>query len=418
MTFIPIPNPLPVTQQDGSFGQLDAFQRLRVSNPTTLFFSGHEYDEQPLLWDDTVTASGTVTHDANNSAVNLNVTTASGDKAVHRTIDYFRYQPGKSQLVFCTFQMAAAEAGLEQRVGYFDDNNGIFLEVDDTTVRLVQRSKASGSVVDTEVSQASWNQDALDGNGASGITLDLTDSQILVIDLQWLGVGRVRVGFDIGGIVVWAHFFDWANASTGVYMTTANLPICYEIETTAIIGGAQTLKAICAAVSSEGGTDVNRGYPFSQDSGSTLATVGASAEAYILSIRPKATFNSITNHGQVILQQVNAFALGQPCLAKVYYDVSSFTGASWTSVHTESQVEYDTSASAFSATHIISQFYVPAATAAGNNAIAASAARGVGSLLPITVDPDGNQIALTVTLTNLTASATTGAVALDWLELR
>jgi hypothetical protein len=416
MTFIPIPNPLPVTQQDNSFGQLDAFQRLRVSNPAALFYASHEYDAQPLLWDDTLTAGGTVTHDADRSAVNLNVTTASGDAVSHRTIEYFRYQPGKSQLLLCTFQMAAEETGLEQRVGYFDTNNGLFLELDDTTLQLVRRTSESGSPVDNTVAQASWNVDPFDGTGPSGLTLDITKSQILVIDLQWLGVGRVRMGFDIDGKVYWAHYFDWANDLTGIYMTTANLPVCYEIETTGVIAGAKALKAICASVASEGGTDRERGYPFSQVS--DVVSLGASTEDIILAIRPKATFNSIPNHGQVILTGVEAYAEDQACICRVYYDSSSFTAASWVSVEANSHVEYDISATAFSSTHIMRSFFVSAGSAIGNTPAPGAAGRGLGSLLPIARRADGSTIPIVVSMENMSGTAVNVAVALHWLELR
>jgi hypothetical protein len=416
MTFIPIPNPLTVTQ-DGSFGSLDAFQRLRVANPSSLMFTSHQYDVQTLIWDDALTGSATVTHDANNSAANLNVTTASGDKVEHRTIDYFRYQPGKSQQILTTFQMAPGEVGLEQRVGYFDDDNGIFLELDDTTTKIVLRSKATGSVVDTEIAQANWNVDAFDGNGTSGLTLDLTKSQILVIDLQWLGVGRVRVGFDIDGIISWAHYFDWANDQTGVYMTTANLPVTYEIETTGVISGAATFKAICSSVASEGGTDINRGFPFSQVS--DVVSVGSSTESHILIIRPRAQFNSIDNHGQCILQSVEAFAEDQPCICRVYYDATSITTPSWVNVETNSHMEYDLSAAAFSSTHVLKTFFVAAATGAGQNYTPGAAGGGIGSLLPISRRTDGTTIPIIVTMENLSStSAVDVAVALNWIELR
>jgi hypothetical protein len=414
MTFIPLPDP--VTTVIGE-PNLDAFSRVRVSNPASLMFTSHQYDVQTLLWDDAITAGGTSTHNANKSAVDLAVTTASGDKVSHRTIDYIRYQPGKSQQIFCTFHMHTAEAGLEQRVGYFDDDNGIFLELDDTTVNIVQRSKASGSVVNTKVAQASWNLDVLDGTGTSGLTLDLTKSQILVIDLQWLGVGRVRIGFDIGGVIVLVHEFNWANTQTGVYMTTANLPVCYEIQTTGVISGAATLQAICAAVASEGGSNLERGYPFSADSG--LQTVPLSTEQIIMSLRPKSTFNSISNHGQIVLQSVEAYALDQPCICRVYYDTETLGGTpSWTSANTDSIAEYDTAATSFTSTHVLTSFFVPASTQAGNNSAPGAAGRGIGSVLPIAKRQDASLIAVTVVLENLTATATEGAVALNWLELR
>lgn len=416
MTFIPHPlnQKINITED-----QADAFGRIRVSNPSGLLYVQHQYDEQPLVWDTRLTGNATITHDANNAAVNLNVTTTSGDEAEHRTIEYIRYQPGKSQLLFITFQMGVAETGLDQRVGYFDDADGIFLELTDSTVNFVNRSSASGSPVDTAVAQAAWNRDVMDGTGDSGITLDLTKSQILVIDLQWLGVGRVRVGFDVNGLVVYVHDFMWANAQTGVYMTTANLPLTYEIETTGVIGGAKVLKAICASASSEGGTDTDRGFAFSSDStlGAGLISVAAGTEDPILALRTKAQFNSIDNHGAIILKDIEAFAEDQTCVCRVYYD-PTISGGTWSSVNANSLVEINDNITSVSGGHCFNTFFVPASTATGNASISGTGGRGVSSLLPITRRIDGTLIPICITLENLSASAVDVAASIDWLELR
>jgi hypothetical protein len=104
------------------------------------------------------------------------------------------YQPGKSLLILATFCMNAAKTNLRQRVGYFDDNNGIFLEQNGTSVpAFTIRTNTSGTPSDTNtVLQSSWNGDKLDGTGPSGITLNLARVQIMWTDIEWLGVGNVR----------------------------------------------------------------------------------------------------------------------------------------------------------------------------------------------------------------------------------
>jgi hypothetical protein len=416
MTFIPHPINQRVNIDEE---QLDAFSRLRVSNPTSQLYTQHQYDKNPLIWDEELTGAATSTHDADNSGVDLAVTTASGDKGVHQTIEHYRYQPGKSQQIFMTFTMAAAQTNLEQRVGYFDDADGIFLEQTGSTIQIVKRSSTSGSAVDTAVAQASWNLDTLDGTGASGLTLDLTKSQILSIDLQWLGVGRVRVGFDIAGRIILAHEFLNANSISGPYMTTANLPATYEIENTAVISSAATLKCGCAAISSEGGLSLDRGFPFSVDStlGAGLHTIGASTEVPVLAIRPKATFNSIANHTDIFLENVEAFALGQPCLARTYYD-PTVTGGVWTSVDANSVAEANDNITSISGGHVFNSWFVPAALAQGNRPVPGTGGRGITSALPITRRRDASVIPIVITLENLTTTATDGAASADWLELR
>lgn len=233
----------------------DAFGRFRVSEPFTLHDSQFHYDKNPLLWDEAVAGgAGAASHNTNQHCVDLTLTTTSGEKIERQTFQRHRYQPGKSQLIFLTGVFVAAKNNVRTRVGYFDVNNGVFLEINGTDgPRVVRRSSTSGGPVDTPVNQASWNEDTLDGNGRSGINLDFDTTQILVIDIEWLGVGSVRFGFVVDGVLVWAHQMNHANSLTLPYMQTANLPLRYEIENTGLAASGTTLKQVCGTVISEGG---------------------------------------------------------------------------------------------------------------------------------------------------------------------
>lgn len=235
---------------------IDAFGRLRVSEPFTLFDSSHRFDDNEL-WSTGTATGGTATFNAAQGLVDLAVTAASGSEVVRETTKVFSYQPGKSLLVLSTFVMSAAKTNLRQRVGYYGANNGYYLELNNTTVSFVERSFVTGAVVNTPVSQASWNVDPMDGSGPSGITLDLTKSQILFMDLEWLGVGTVRIGFVINGNFYVCHKFHHANLIATTYITTASLPLRYEITNTGATSGASTLKQICSTVLSEGGYQLN-----------------------------------------------------------------------------------------------------------------------------------------------------------------
>lgn len=236
-----------------SKNNFDAFGRLRVSQPFTLFDSQNRYAADPSF-DTALTGSGTSTFLTNESAVSLAVTTASGDKVIRQTKRYFPYQPGKSLLVLSTFVMAAAKTGLRQRVGYFDANNGVFLQRNGAELSFIVRTYTSGSPSDTrKVAQSSWNGDKLDGSGASGITLDTTKAQIMFVDFEWLGAGSVRCGFIIDSQYITAHTFDNANEVSEVYTQTATLPLRLEIENTAATASSSSMKQICSTVISEGG---------------------------------------------------------------------------------------------------------------------------------------------------------------------
>jgi hypothetical protein len=246
---------LNITTQPVSIGgnNVDAFGRLRVSNPLTIFDSKNIMS-QNSLFNSTTVNGGSVTYTANKSTVNLNVTEAASSKTVRQSNRVMSYQPGKSLLIFNTFVMNEPTTNLKQKVGLFDTNNGIFFTADGTTLKIVRRTYTSGAAVDTEISQSSWNGDTLNGTGASGFTLNAAASNILFIDIEWLGVGAVRVGFVINGQLITAHTFYNANSLTTVYMQTANLPIRYEIERAGTLtAGTYTLQQICSSCISEGG---------------------------------------------------------------------------------------------------------------------------------------------------------------------
>ena len=235
-------------------GNVDAFGRQQVATPLTLFDSQHRYAQNDKFWTNTAN-DASITHDADASVVSMKVSDKNASEAIMETTRVFPYQPGKALEIFTTFCMGSSRTNTCQRVGYFGTANGIFLEKDDDTMYIVKRSSVTGSVVNTRIAQTDWNTDTLDGNGSTGITLDFTKSQIMFIDIEWLGVGTVRVGFVIDGAFVVAHKFHHANIIDSTYMTTAALPVRYEISNSALIGDSTevTLKHICSTVISSGG---------------------------------------------------------------------------------------------------------------------------------------------------------------------
>ena len=245
----------PVYDLNTDSANFDAFARLRTSDPQTIFDSKQIHNSGGLLWDDQeVSGSGTSsTWSQDGAHVELAVTANTAGKRIRQTYMRFNYQPGKSQLVLLTGYLNNPTAtGISRCMGVFDDNNGIFATNDEGTIKLVIRSSVTGSVVDTSVSQSEWNIDPMDGSGDSGITLDGSKSQILIIDFEWLGVGRARIGWVIDGIPVYCHQFLHANVGTSVYMSTPNLPVRYEIENDGT-GEAASVYHICSTIISEGG---------------------------------------------------------------------------------------------------------------------------------------------------------------------
>ena len=324
---------------------IDAFGRLRVSNPFTLFDSSHRFDDNGL-WSTATATGGTATFNSDQGLVDLAVTTASGSEVLRETTKVFSYQPGKSLLVLSTFVMSAAKTNLRQRVGYYGTNNGYYLELDNTTVSFVERSFVTGAVVNTPVAQASWNVDPMDGTGPSGITLDLTKSQIIFMDLEWLGVGTVRIGFVINGNFYVCHKFHHANILASTYITTASLPLRYEITNTGATSGVSTLKQICSTVLSEGGYQLNGlqqavGIPVTTPK--NLAVAGTFYP--IVSIRLKTSPDRLD--GIIICTAISVIATSTGDYNWQVVASGTTTGGTWVSAGTGSSVNYNITGTSF-----------------------------------------------------------------------
>jgi hypothetical protein len=316
----------------------DAFGRLRVSEPLTLFDSSHRYTDNGL-WSSATTGTASATFVANEGLINLSVGTTSGDQLLRETNKVFPYQPGKSLLIMSTFIMAAAKTNLRQRVGYFGNDNGFYIERDGLSVYLVKRSLVTGSTTNTRVVQADWNQDKLDGTGPSKLTLNLDNAQILYIDMEWLGLGTVRMGFVINGVFVPAHSFHHSNLITTTYITTASLPLRYEITNTGATASTSVLKQVCSTVISEGGYELRGlqqavGTPIT----ASRSTLASGAFLPIVSLRLKST----RLDGIVILTAISIMGDGSTNNYNWQVQANSVTtGGTWTSAGASSCVDYN-----------------------------------------------------------------------------
>lgn len=282
----------------GDTTAIDAFARLRISQPYTIYDSKQLHDKQPLFWDEITAGSATSVHNSTNAATVMTVTASASDYVIRQTKQRFNYQPGKSQLIVFTFH-APQQTGVTMQIGAFDGTggtyqtpyNGIFLEITDSSVSW--NIAKNGSTTET-VTQANWNYDPFDGTGPSGLTLDLDAVLIGFFDIEWLGVGRVRAGFYVGGLPRYAHFFTHSNDSsfTSVYMSTPNLPLRYYIESDGTGGG--TLDHICSTVISEGGIE-QTGILRSVNTGTTHIDANTADQEYaVIGIRLQSTYYDIT----------------------------------------------------------------------------------------------------------------------------
>jgi len=317
----------------------DAFGRTRISQPLTLFDSSHRYRDNNL-WSDLLVGTGsTVGFVTAQGLINIGIGTTAGCSAIRETTKVFSYQPGKSLLVLNTFVPAAPKENLRQRVGYFGADNGLYFEIDGTTAYFVERSLSLST--ETRVAQTDWNIDKLDGTGLSGITLDLSKAQISWMDIEWLGLGTVRIGFVIDGEFIHCHSFHHANIIQSTYITTASLPLRYEIANTGITTSSSTLKQVCSSVISEGGYEL-RGLQQAVNTPITAPVdLPSPAGTYypVFSIRLKSSPDRLD--AIVILTALSLMGTGNGPKYNWQMRASATTsGGTWVSAGVDSAVEY------------------------------------------------------------------------------
>ena len=326
---------------------VDAFGRMRMSTPMTLFDSSHRYRDNGL-WNTSNTAGSNVVHSTNQGLVNLNLPTTANAEIIRETTKVFAYQPGKSLFTLNTFVPATPKANLRQRIGYFGAQNGIYFEIDGTTAYFVERSYVTGELVETRVAQSEWNIDNLLGSSVnvpggigpcpSKITLDISKAQIMWTDIEWLGLGSVRCGFVIDGKLIHCHTFHHANLIESTYITTASLPLRYEIKNTGTTASNSTLGQVCSTVISEGGyqlSGLQQAVGISIEAPRTLGTAGTFYP--VIGLRLKTTrLDAIA-----ILTALSVMPISTGFFNWQIRASGSITGGSWVSAGTDSSIEYN-----------------------------------------------------------------------------
>jgi len=299
----------------------DAFNRIKVAEPQTLFDAQLTYDLQPLLFEAVAPASTAITHDATNRRAQISMTDAADGTEVYlQTYEYVRYQPGKSQEINITFNFGSPVSGVKCFALYGDGSNsfGFWQETDGSLQFKIVSTTSAGT---QSIRQESW-QDSLDGKGPSKKKLDITTDNILYIDFQALYVGKVRFGFVIDGEPIIACEFNNANKFSSPYIATANLPIKVGMLNNS--GGLATnsITYNCCMVASSGGVDETVGYEFTTPDVSV--TAGNGTRTHLVSVRPRTTFNAITNRTKLASLEIDLLVTGnnpvywELCLGQAY----------------------------------------------------------------------------------------------------
>lgn len=332
---------------------VDAFGRVRSAQPFTLFDSFHRYQDNGKIVEEAV--GGASAHNANAGLIECTINGSAGSHIYRESSRVFAYQPGKSLQILQTYVFAPHVTGLRQRYGYYDTQNGIFLEQTDNGLCWVERSTSTGTLTETRVYQSNWNYDKMDGLGVSKLTLDMTKAQIQFIDIEWLGLGSVRCGFVINGKFILTHTFHHANIITSTYMATACLPVRAEIENVSATGVSSTLKIVCSSVISEGGYEI-RGRSYSQGhpigTPRVLATPGTTYPVF--SMRLKAN-----RLGAIVDPKTFGLAVGAAANFR-YFLIGgcTSTGGTWVSAGTDSAVEYNLAPTSYTGGRVLDSGYI------------------------------------------------------------
>lgn len=330
---------------------LDSFNRLRTSDLNTILDISQIYSKNNLKEDEYTNGSGSVSHNVNESTNTLSVS-ANNDRVIRQSRIYTKYQPGKSFIIYLTgcINNNNNQTNTVSRLGYFDDNNGIYFEYDGSDMYIVKRSYTSGSIVNTKVIQSEWNVDPMNGNGLSGINIDFSKYLIYTINFSWLGAGIIDIGIFYSGENYILHHFSHTDI-TEPYMTTPDLPSRYEILSSGVGNNSGQLKQGCVSINTES-SQYFIGHIFSQGT-TSLRTINDN-ETYIFGIRLKDNTRKI-----VRLQSISIICTSKGNIEyKIYLDLSPTTSpitanSDFTDVNTNSVVQYDEDGTDFNKTNSI-----------------------------------------------------------------
>jgi len=420
------------SSSSASAGFIDAFGRQRISQPHTIGDYKHLYALDPNFLDK-LENGGLVTFVADKAAATLSTTSNPASRAVHQTKLYHQYQPGKSQLILSSFVFKAAVPNVTKRTGYFDDRNGIYFEqTGNGTLNWVIRNYVTGAPVETgnRIPQSQWNVDPCDGSGPSGFDLDITKTQLIFIDFQWLGVGRVRCGFVHNGAMIIAHEYFHSNERDTVYISNPNLPVrCEILNTGTTVGGS--FDQICSTVQSEGGyQETGIDWEVSSTAMRTTATPGGTPLP-VLAIRLRNSFGSTENRMSTILTNMGLYVEGKSVRFEIVKMPSSSSltttapgGLVWTDVNVNnSGIQYCVNATGYTGNNIDPLFGGFASAGTSQNSRSEVGAGGLTSskknFISQNFDSSSSEVYAVVVRTIATGQSDSASVicSLQWREV-
>tara|TARA_R110002049_G_C9177884_1_gene563256 strand:- start:16221 stop:17912 length:1692 start_codon:yes stop_codon:yes gene_type:complete len=378
--------------------KLDAFGLQEVASPELLFEAQFTYDLQPLLYG-TNLENGTITHDATNRMAVIS-STGVGNTYI-QSYEYFRYQAGKGQKIYITFNFKDAVVGSTKYAQYGDSINAM-------GIRLLGNGNLE-VFINTGTSQGNQSQ-VID---AVGLGIDISKEQIFLIQFEALYVGSVQFGMQIGADLVWLHAFDNSNNSDFPYVQTANLPIRVGIISSTAVN--TNLSYNCCSVQTSGGNDNVSGYTFAETN-NVQANNGN--RTHLISIRPKLLFNGFENRVQLKVIEIGLVVDGNSSIKWELCVGQALTGnTTFNDVNTNySAVEYNTAGTVSGLPTLV----IDSGFVAGDKNSKGNLGKTVNLKIPITLDLLGAHRLngrISVVLTGIGGNSDTlGSI--KWIEIR
>jgi hypothetical protein len=268
----------------------DVVGRLKVSVHENVYEADFEYGKQPMRWEEITANGGSITHLAGAGGCAMYLPAASSNPnalTIRQSRPYHRYQPGKAMFMATAINFGAPASNQFQRVGFFDDSNGIFFEqgpsntgnpsgmqcVVRTDSNYFPNGTASAAAVrDVKVDFANWEDPHKIKN-----QINWNQIQMLWIEYAWYGAGALRWGIFLDGEQYTLHEIGTGNNPTygggtiggspitGVapWARTGNLPVRYEQRDSGAGAPETTMYHYGVSVIVEGKRDEQRGFTYS-----------------------------------------------------------------------------------------------------------------------------------------------------------
>ena len=305
---------------------LDSYGSLKVGMERQIGVYEASIDTYDALFSIVAVIGGTNTYVASQSSTILATTTTLNSRVCRTTNRYHYYLLGTSNLARLSVACGdTGKAGNKRRWGVFDDNDGIFFELNGTELRVVIRSSTSGVITETPIPRAAWT-DKMDGTGLSGFNIDVTKVNNYWADFTFSGAGRVRFGvYEPSGARLVAYTIQTGNAASFPSIRTATLPFRTENINITATGSSSELREVAMSMSTGANLE---DYTFWRSADMEVFGVTTITNTHLISMQSVTTLNGKHNSVQAYPETLSVIVTGGSVSITLWQSVT-ITGASW-----------------------------------------------------------------------------------------